>query len=162
MWGYLAALILLFPKGCRTQSFHDMVQSWEKYKEDCEERMRTEPPLSGVFCNRTFDLYACWGDAPANTTHAEPCPSFLPWYAKVKEGFVFRRCGADGQWERDETNMSWRNHSQCENYEPEQSQHETWILSQLRVMYRVGYTISLAALIVAVFILTQLRFVSKQ
>uniref|UniRef100_A0A7D9NKN0 Gastric inhibitory polypeptide receptor n=1 Tax=Xenopus tropicalis TaxID=8364 RepID=A0A7D9NKN0_XENTR len=113
--------------------------------------------LGGVFCNRTFDYYACWGDTPANTTTGEPCPFYLPWHAKVKEGFVFRRCDADGQWVRDDSNSTWRDHSQCETHEPEQSPHEPWILSKLRVMYSVGYGISLAALIVAVFILTQLR-----
>ncbi|OCT66107.1 hypothetical protein XELAEV_18042361mg [Xenopus laevis] len=194
MWSHLAALVLLLLEECHTQTVqdtvHDIVQAWERYQEECNERMRTEPPLSvthirhttlrygipnpvgmsrsalgvkidpgipSVFCNRTFDLYACWGDAPANTTKAEPCPFYLPWHAKVKEGFVFRRCDTDGQWVRDDSNRSWLDLAQCENHEPEQSQHKTWILSQLRVMYSVGYGISLAALIVAVFILTQLR-----
>ncbi|CAI9599099.1 unnamed protein product, partial [Staurois parvus] len=99
------------------------------------------------------------GDATANSTHAEPCPSYLPWYDQVKDGLVFRRCDAEGQWVRDETDMPWRDHSQCENVNPEeeQSQWEAWILSQLRVMYSVGYGISLAALTVALCILTQLR-----
>ncbi|XP_018085538.1 gastric inhibitory polypeptide receptor [Xenopus laevis] len=161
MWSHLAALVLLLLEECRTHTVQDTVQdtvqAWEKYQDECNERMRTEPPLTGVFCNRTFDMYACWGDVPANTTKAEPCPFYLPWHTKVKEGFVFRRCGADGQWVRDDSNRPWRDHAQCESHEPEQSQHETWILSQLRVMYSVGYGISLAALIVAVFILTQLR-----
>ncbi|KAM4697016.1 gastric inhibitory polypeptide receptor [Rhinophrynus dorsalis] len=157
MWGHLAAVVLLFLEGCCSHTVEDTVQAWKKYQEDCEERMRTEPALSGVYCNRTFDMYACWGDAAANTTHAEPCPTYLPWHAQVKEGFVFRRCGSDGQWVRDETDMPWRDHSQCEFIDLEEEHLHTWILSQLRMMYSVGYGISLAALIVAVFILTQLR-----
>ncbi|CAJ0933684.1 unnamed protein product, partial [Ranitomeya imitator] len=109
-------------------------------------------------CNRTFDRYVCWGDAAANTTHAEPCPSYLPWYpqemvlysvavAQMVSGFVTKQI------------CPWRDHSQCENIDPEeeQSHHQAWILSQLRVMYSVGYGISLAALVVALLILTLLR-----
>ncbi|XP_075042275.1 gastric inhibitory polypeptide receptor isoform X2 [Mixophyes fleayi] len=159
MWSQLVPLVLLLLEGCRADTVHETVQAWKLYQEDCEKRLRTEPPWTGVFCNRTFDMYVCWGDAAPNTTHAEPCPSYLPWYAQVRDGFVFRRCGADGQWVRDETDMPWRDHSQCENVDPEQeqSQSQAWILSQLRVMYSVGYGISLAALVVALCILTQLR-----
>ncbi|XP_053329130.1 gastric inhibitory polypeptide receptor [Spea bombifrons] len=157
MWGHLTAIVLLLLEGCRTHTVHDTVQAWKKYQEECEERMRTEPTLSGVFCNRTFDMYVCWGDAAANTTHAEPCPSYLPWHSQVRDGFVFRRCGSDGHWLRDEMDMPWRDHSQCESVDTEQEHSQAWILSQLRVMYSVGYGVSLAALIVAVCILTQLR-----
>ncbi|XP_053545729.1 gastric inhibitory polypeptide receptor [Bombina bombina] len=159
MWGPLTALVFMLIKDCLCHSVHDTVQAWKQYHKDCEERMRREPPLLGVYCNRTFDSYACWGDAAANTTHSEPCPNYLPWYSQVKDGFVFRRCGPDGQWVRDETDLPWRDHSECDSvdHEQEQSQVRAWILSQLRVMYSVGYGVSLAALIVAVCILTQLR-----
>ncbi|KAG9468757.1 hypothetical protein GDO78_022005 [Eleutherodactylus coqui] len=102
-------------------------------------------------------MYVCWGDAAVNTTHAEPCPYYLPWYPQVRDGLVFRRCGPDGQWVQDETDKPWRDHSQCENIDPEQEQHQAWILSQLRLMYSVGYGISLVALVVALCILAVLR-----
>ncbi|KAM5125398.1 gastric inhibitory polypeptide receptor-like [Mantella aurantiaca] len=123
---------------------HETVQAWKGYQEDCEERIRRDPPMSGETKTRSLE---------------SPCPSYLPWYEQVKGGVVLRRCDADGQWVRDETDMPWRDHTQCENLNPEeeQSQWEAWILSQLRVMYSVGYGISLAALIVALCILTQLR-----
>ncbi|KAM8952309.1 gastric inhibitory polypeptide receptor [Pelodytes ibericus] len=158
MWASVVPLLLIL-EGCRSHTVHDTVQAWKKYQDECEDRMRSEPVLSGVFCNRTFDMYVCWGDAAANTTHAEPCPSYLPWYSQVRDGFVFRRCGPDGYWMRDETDMPWRDHSQCDSVDQEQehSQRQAWILSQLRVMYSVGYGVSVAALIVAVCILTQLR-----
>ncbi|XP_069611529.1 gastric inhibitory polypeptide receptor [Ranitomeya imitator] len=152
-------LFCVVVQACRAVTVQETVQAWKEYQEDCERKMRMDPPLTGVFCNRTFDRYVCWGDAAANTTHAEPCPSYLPWYPQVRDGLVFRRCGSDGEWVRDETDMPWRDHSQCENIDPEeeQSHHQAWILSQLRVMYSVGYGISLAALVVALLILTLLR-----
>ncbi|XP_056396684.1 gastric inhibitory polypeptide receptor isoform X2 [Hyla sarda] len=158
-WAQRTTLLLLWLEVCKANTVQETVQAWKKYQEDCEIRMRTVPPLAGVYCNRTFDMYVCWGDAAANTTHTESCPSYLPWYPQVRDGLVFRRCGSDGQWVRDETDMPWRDHSQCENIDPEQDQshHQAWILSQLRVMYSVGYGISLAALVVALCILTLLR-----
>ncbi|XP_075464923.1 gastric inhibitory polypeptide receptor isoform X2 [Ascaphus truei] len=161
MWGHITVLVLVLleSQGCRAHTVHDTFLAWTQYQEDCEARMRSDPPLSGVYCNRTFDMYVCWGDAVSNTTHAEPCPSYLPWYTQVRDGFVFRRCDSDGQWVREETDVLWRDHSQCDivEQEEEQSQREAWILSQLRVMYSVGYGVSLTALIAAVCILTQLR-----
>ncbi|XP_075178518.1 gastric inhibitory polypeptide receptor isoform X1 [Anomaloglossus baeobatrachus] len=156
---FIMTLRYVVAQSCRAITVQETVQAWKEYQEDCEKKMRLEPPLTGVFCNRTFDMYVCWGDAAANTTHAEPCPPYLPWYPEVRDGLVFRRCGSDGKWIRDDTDMPWRDHSQCENIDPEeeQSHHQTWILSQLRVMYSVGYGISLAALVVALLILTLLR-----
>ncbi|XP_040181009.1 gastric inhibitory polypeptide receptor isoform X2 [Rana temporaria] len=159
MLAQMVVFFLFLLEGVHPDTVHEMVQAWKGYQEECELRIQSDPPMSGVYCNRTFDMYVCWGDAAANTTHSEPCPSYLPWYAQVKDGFVFRRCDSEGQWVRDETDMPWRDHSQCENVNPEeeQSQWEAWILSQLRVMYSVGYGVSLAALTVALCILTQLR-----
>ncbi|KAM9321950.1 gastric inhibitory polypeptide receptor [Gastrophryne carolinensis] len=146
-------------EGIRADTVHETVKAWRRYQEECEHKIRTDPPMSGIYCNRTFDMYVCWGDAAANSTHAEPCPPYLPWYDQVKGGFVLRRCGPDGQWVRDESDAPWRDHSQCETAGPQQEQslQQAWILSQLRVMYSVGYGVSLAALMVALLILTQLR-----
>lgn len=38
----------------------------------------------GLFCNRTFDRYACWPDAPAGSLVNISCPFYLPWFDKGK------------------------------------------------------------------------------
>lgn len=38
----------------------------------------------GLFCNRTFDRYACWPDAPAGSLINISCPFYLPWFDKGK------------------------------------------------------------------------------
>lgn len=43
------------------------------------------PPLvlsEGLFCNRTFDMYACWPDGSPGTTINISCPFYLPWFEK--------------------------------------------------------------------------------
>lgn len=37
---------------------------------------------AGLFCNRTFDRYACWPDTPAGVMINISCPFYLPWYDK--------------------------------------------------------------------------------
>lgn len=43
--------------------------------------------LAGLFCNRTFDRYACWPDTPAGSVVNISCPFYLPWYDKGKSHF---------------------------------------------------------------------------
>lgn len=39
-------------------------------------------PLEGLFCNRTFDMYACWPDGSPGTAVNVSCPFYLPWFEK--------------------------------------------------------------------------------
>uniref|UniRef100_A0A8C2XNM7 Gastric inhibitory polypeptide receptor n=1 Tax=Cyclopterus lumpus TaxID=8103 RepID=A0A8C2XNM7_CYCLU len=51
------------------------------YKEDCVRMIEREPlPQAGLFCNRTFDRYACWPDTNAGSVVNISCPFYLPWY----------------------------------------------------------------------------------
>lgn len=38
--------------------------------------------LEGLFCNRTFDMYACWPDGSPGTAVNVSCPFYLPWFEK--------------------------------------------------------------------------------
>lgn len=40
------------------------------------------PITGGLFCNRTFDRYACWPDAAAGSLVNISCPFYLPWFHK--------------------------------------------------------------------------------
>lgn len=100
---------------------------------------------SGVFCSRMFDRYACWSDGQPNSTVKVPCPWYLPWYSQgmtqvlltfsvnycvhdqrcalqpllrvraVRNNFVVRECGPDGQWATSNSSRTWRDHSQCQD-----------------------------------------------
>ena len=43
-------------------------------------------PLEGLFCNRTFDMYACWPDGSPGTAVNVSCPFYLPWFEKGDDG----------------------------------------------------------------------------
>ncbi|NXM45404.1 GIPR protein, partial [Gymnorhina tibicen] len=115
-------------------------------------------PPPGPVCNRSFDLYACWGDAVPNSTATVPCPWYLPWYHRVQGGVVARRCGPDGRWVTDDSGRPWQDNSQCEDLAQVQPlQRQAWLLEQFRLLYTVGYSLSLVALVVALLLLLLLR-----
>uniref|UniRef100_A0A5F9C9Y0 Gastric inhibitory polypeptide receptor n=1 Tax=Oryctolagus cuniculus TaxID=9986 RepID=A0A5F9C9Y0_RABIT len=70
----------------------------------------------------------------------------------VAAGFVLRQCGSDGQW------GPWRDHTQCENPEKNEAfQDQRRILEWLQAVYTIGYSLSLATLLLALLILGVFR-----
>ncbi|XP_077645243.1 gastric inhibitory polypeptide receptor [Lonchura striata] len=146
------------PPGAEERSARATVVAWRQYRQACELHLRLAPPAPGPVCNRSFDLYACWGDAVPNSTATVPCPWYLPWYHRVQGGVVARRCGPDGRWESDESGRTWQDNSQCEDLaETEPLQRQLWLLEQFRRLYTVGYSLSLVALLAALLLLLLLR-----
>uniref|UniRef100_A0A8D2ZNU1 Glucagon receptor-like n=1 Tax=Scophthalmus maximus TaxID=52904 RepID=A0A8D2ZNU1_SCOMX len=71
-----------------TNSLELVKEKWSSYSNQCLDYLNTTPPATGLVCNRTFDLYACWPDGLPGTTVNVSCPWFLPWYRK---GLYFSR-----------------------------------------------------------------------
>ncbi|KAF0037682.1 hypothetical protein F2P81_010556 [Scophthalmus maximus] len=65
-----------------TNSLELVKEKWSSYSNQCLDYLNTTPPATGLVCNRTFDLYACWPDGLPGTTVNVSCPWFLPWYRK--------------------------------------------------------------------------------
>ncbi|XP_062467872.1 glucagon receptor-like isoform X1 [Pezoporus occidentalis] len=158
-------------------------EEWMRYRDECLRRMASEPYPAGLFCNRTFDMYACWPDGSPGITVNVSCPFYLPWFEKVKHGLVSRRCGTDGQWVTVNGSQPWRDYSQCEE-ETAAAVEEVGALAQARsavllapahqcgaglqegarrlmvsfkVLYTVGYSLSLLTLVSALLVLTVFR-----
>ncbi|XP_032851267.2 glucagon receptor-like isoform X2 [Tyto alba] len=134
-------------------------EEWMRYRDECLRRMASEPYPAGLFCNRTFDMYACWPDGSPGTAVNVSCPFYLPWFEKVKHGLVSRRCGADGQWVTVNGSQPWRDYSQCEEEMESAAEEEgaRRLMVSFKVLYTVGYSLSLLTLISALLILTVFR-----
>ncbi|XP_061576708.1 glucagon receptor isoform X2 [Cololabis saira] len=145
----LLALLMLCScsKVSSTNSLELVKEQWSQYRNQCLDVINATLPATGLVCNRTFDLYACWSDGLPGTTVNVSCPWFLPWYSKVQRGLVYRVCSEDGKW-------GHKNTSECEDDPGEQYGR---ILNQLRIMYTVGYSLSLGALLLALGILISFR-----
>ncbi|XP_037109190.1 glucagon receptor isoform X2 [Syngnathus acus] len=148
--GLLLALLVLCSctKVSSATSLERLKEQWSSYKNQCLDFLNSVPPTTGAVCNKTFDQYACWPDGLPGTTVNVSCPWFLPWHYKVQQGLVYRFCGKDGRWAQ-------KNTSECED-DPGQQQYGR-ILSQFRIMYTVGYSLSLGALLLALGILISFR-----
>ncbi|RXM37441.1 Glucagon-like peptide 1 receptor [Acipenser ruthenus] len=116
-----------------------------------------------VFCNRTFDNYACWPDSLVGSVMRVPCPPYLPWYERVQSGHVYRRCMENGSWLLlENSSLPWRDFTEC--LEDSSVQHEMAgsnhgsntehcnmesqkeFLGNVKAMYTAGYSLSIASL----------------
>ncbi|XP_059527684.1 glucagon receptor [Myotis daubentonii] len=143
----------------RAQMMDSVFENWKLYGEQCLHNLSLLPPPTELVCNRTFDKYSCWPDTRPNTTASIACPWYLPWYHKVQHRFVYKTCGPDGQWVRGPQGQSLRNASQCrmDKEELEVQEAKAKLLVGFRVMYTVGYCLSLGALLLALAIMLGLR-----
>ncbi|XP_033881037.1 glucagon receptor isoform X2 [Acipenser ruthenus] len=164
MWGahvihLLTVSVLWSSEIAAGKMLKDTLEEWKRYHLECHKKMMYDPYPPGVFCNRTFDMYACWSDGLPNTTAKVPCPWYLPWHDQVRNGFVFWYCGSDGQWLINSSGYPLRDFSQCELDDSlrKAQEEQMRLLAYFRVMYTVGYSLSLGALTLALAILLSFR-----
>ncbi|NXL38185.1 GLR protein, partial [Glaucidium brasilianum] len=151
----LLLLLLLCCQGPSAQITDFVFENWKAYSEECHRNMSRLPAATELVCNRTFDKFSCWPDTLPNSTASVPCPWFLPWYQKVKHRHVFKTCGPDGQWVTGPRGQSLRDATQCEldaeDLEAQEKFAKTY--GSFKVMYTVGYSVSLCALLLALALL---------
>ncbi|NXJ83962.1 GLR protein, partial [Trogon melanurus] len=148
-------LLLLCCQGLSAQITDSLFESWKAYSEECHRNMSRLPAPTELVCNRTFDKFSCWPDALPNSTISVPCPWFLPWYQKVKHRHVFKTCGPDGRWVTGPQGQSLRDATQCEQDAEDLEAQEKFAKTygSFKVMYTVGYSVSLCALLLALGLL---------
>ncbi|KAG7325278.1 hypothetical protein KOW79_011594 [Hemibagrus wyckioides] len=156
----LLTLLLLLPYTRVTGTiFEDLLQNHAEYKENCTRTLvATQHTVTGIYCNGTLDLFACWPhSSPGNIS--VPCPPYLPW---IKEGFsgkVYKICTANGTWKTEENSSTvWQDKSECED--PgffKNKEDEAFQNSVLRILSIVGYMLTLSSLILAMIIMSFLR-----
>ncbi|XP_004685142.1 PREDICTED: glucagon-like peptide 2 receptor [Condylura cristata] len=153
---FLALLLLVSIKQVTGSLLEKTTQKWIQYKEQCLRDLLKKP--SGIFCNGTFDKYACWPhSSPGNVSI--PCPPYLPWWREESPGRVHRHCLAQGTWQTLENSSDiWQDISECledQSFKEDEKHHD--LLSTLKLLYTVGYSLSLASLCLALTLLLFLR-----
>ncbi|XP_075435710.1 glucagon-like peptide 2 receptor [Ascaphus truei] len=161
-WGYRTALILimLFPiKQARGSTLEDILNMWTKYKKECIENLEYERSLTtGIYCNGTFDRFACWPSSPPGNVSI-PCPSYLQSVKQGSSGHVHRYCSDHGIWQKMENSTEiWRDITECfKNNHFQLNEKDHALLSALQLSYTIGYSVSLGTLALALFILLIFR-----
>ncbi|KAF1415162.1 Growth hormone-releasing hormone receptor, partial [Spheniscus humboldti] len=116
--------------------------------EDSEEHGNATPPG----CKRTWDKLLCWPEADAGETLALLCPNILFHFMKEPAGIVKRNC----------TKKGWSDpfppyHIACP-VEDEIPLEEQSYFSTIKIIYTVGYGVSITSLIIAVTVLIAFRW----
>ncbi|XP_060580807.1 secretin receptor-like [Ruditapes philippinarum] len=133
----------------------------QKMKRLCEERIRQEPPMSGLYCKATWDGAMCWDFTSAGSTAIQLCAKYIRSFNPTE--YATRECLPDGTWKPNfvETNntIGWTNYTNClsNNPKPQLPIDKNNHIPRIQLMSEIGYGISLASLIVAVTIMIASR-----
>ncbi|XP_041478636.1 calcitonin gene-related peptide type 1 receptor-like isoform X2 [Lytechinus variegatus] len=118
---------------------------------DCMIRELVEkPPDDGVYCNLTFDYFDCWNYTLAGEVAVQPCPWWIP--SSDSERNATKICMPNGEWYVNPfTNQTWTNYSAC---------HHPVKETNVMIVFYVGYTTSIIALSIALFIFFHFKSLS--
>ncbi|XP_031821406.1 glucagon-like peptide 2 receptor, partial [Sarcophilus harrisii] len=153
---FLLLILQFLAKPVKGSLLQETTQKWFEYKQKCLKELEKRP--SGIYCNGTFDRYACWPHSPPGNVSI-PCPSYLPWWQEESPGRIYRHCLAGGTWQTLENSTDiWQYVTECsENFSFKQNDERYTLLSTLQIIYTLGYSLSLISLFLALIILLCLR-----
>ncbi|XP_025095429.1 secretin receptor-like isoform X2 [Pomacea canaliculata] len=125
----------------------------------CLTSILDNPPLysNGSHCPPVWDKLMCWPATPAGTTAVQACPNYVNLFRSDEN--ATRTCTEDGLWFVNPlTNETWTNLTMClmpdRPHFPEKLRTH---LGHIRLMYNIGYGISLGSLALAVLIMLCLK-----
>ncbi|XP_022308459.2 secretin receptor-like isoform X2 [Crassostrea virginica] len=117
--------------------------------------------LNGKYCMRVWDNITCWPPTPAGELRIEPCPSHIINIDTSKN--ASRQCMADGTWFvlPFSDNKTWTNYTQCIRPAADNPRSVPPLIERhadsVRLMYNIGYGLSLGTLLIAVIIMVYFK-----
>ncbi|KAL8585881.1 hypothetical protein ACOMHN_019296 [Nucella lapillus] len=119
-------------------------------------------PADGPHCNRTWDDIMCWPRTTGGELAETSCPDYVHGF--VPAGRASRQCQPNGEWWFNaDFNRTWSNYTQCypshHHLLPPVSDNgiSKEDLERIKIMYNVGYGLSLVTLLVAIVIMIYFR-----
>ncbi|XP_062570589.1 secretin receptor-like isoform X1 [Saccostrea cucullata] len=142
---------------------YEQVQELEKANSNCRDIIENYNISSNsLYCEPIWDQIMCWEATLAGTVARKHCPSYIE--GLNTDGFAKRQCLENGTWYiPPKRNVSWTDFSDCvkenkDDYPNDLLDH----LARIRLMYNIGYGVSLCSLVVAVFIMLCCRKLSSK
>ncbi|NWH89185.1 PTH1R protein, partial [Aegithalos caudatus] len=130
-------------------------------KEKCQRDIKAQPEkIKGPSCPPEWDGIICWPRGSPSQEVSVPCPDYIyDFNHQGKSCHAYRYCSAYGTWAMAlSINKTWANYTECALlFSSESRSHQKEVFDRLHLMYTVGYSISLASLIVAVCILSYFK-----
>ncbi|KAM9837947.1 parathyroid hormone 3 receptor [Aulostomus maculatus] len=103
-------------------------------------------------CVPEWDGIICWPRSRASQLVSVLCPEYI--YDFNHRGRAYRHCDVSGNWEQVPViNRTWANYTECTTYLTTSHRSQEEVFHRLHLMYTVGYSVSLASLLVALSVL---------
>ncbi|GAB0198938.1 parathyroid hormone/parathyroid hormone-related peptide receptor-like [Grus japonensis] len=138
----------------KEEQIYLLVEAKEKCQRDIKAHVEKTKDTS---CLPEWDGIICWPKGSPSHEVSVPCPDYI--YDFNHKGHAYRYCSADGTWAVAlSINKTWANYTECALlFSSESRSREKEVFDRLHLMYTIGYSISLASLIVAVCILSYFK-----
>uniref|UniRef100_A0A8C8BCA2 Parathyroid hormone/parathyroid hormone-related peptide receptor n=1 Tax=Otus sunia TaxID=257818 RepID=A0A8C8BCA2_9STRI len=151
----LSSLSLVDPDDVLTkeEQIYLLVEAKEKCQRDIKAQLEKVKDTS---CLPEWDGIICWPKGSPSQEVSVPCPDYI--YDFNHKGHAYRYCSAYGTWAMAlSINKTWANYTECALLFSSESRSREKVFDRLHLMYTIGYSISLASLIVAVCILSYFK-----
>ncbi|NXG37347.1 PTH1R protein, partial [Dromaius novaehollandiae] len=138
----------------KEEQIYLLVEAKEKCQKDIKAQLEKVKDTS---CLPEWDGIICWPKGSPSQEVSVPCPDYI--YDFNHKGHAYRYCSAYGTWEMAlSLNKTWANYTECAMlFSSESQSREKEVFDRLHLMYTIGYSISLASLLVAVCILSYFK-----
>ncbi|NXC03005.1 PTH1R protein, partial [Orthonyx spaldingii] len=135
----------------KEEQIYLLVEAKEKCQRDIKAQLEK---IKDPSCPPEWDGIICWPRGSPSQEVSVPCPDYI--YDFNHKG---KYCSAYGTWAMAlSINKTWANYTECALlFSSESRSREKEVFDRLHLMYTVGYSISLASLIVAVCILSYFK-----
>ncbi|KAL3831872.1 hypothetical protein ACJMK2_023569 [Sinanodonta woodiana] len=125
----------------------------------CNETLNTREtsPIEDGLCKVVWDGIMCWSSTANGSIARERCPHYIIGFNP--DGIAERECQANGSWKENplyNSSGGWTDFSGC-ILKNDQEKFSLNHMSQIRLMYNIGYGLSLVSLIFAVIIISCCR-----
>jgi hypothetical protein len=123
-------------------------------RERCRDILPHEHNISK--CPRTFDGILCWNETDPDMWSYAPCPTWFIGFVN-KKAKAKRFCQANGKWTMKSTkNISYTDYTACFESNTDTSLYIKH-LPIVKLIGKVGFTLSLASLVIAIVLLISLK-----
>ncbi|XP_056367941.1 parathyroid hormone/parathyroid hormone-related peptide receptor-like [Oenanthe melanoleuca] len=138
----------------KEEQIYLLVEAKEKCQRDIKAQLEK---IKDPSCPPEWDGIICWPRGSPSQEVSVPCPDYI--YDFNHKGHAYRYCSAYGTWAMAlSINKTWANYTECALlFSSESRSRQREVFDRLHLMYTVGYSISLASLIVAICILSYFK-----
>ncbi|NWV12029.1 PTH1R protein, partial [Ptilonorhynchus violaceus] len=139
----------------KEEQIYLLVEAKEKCQRDIKAQLEK---IKDPSCPPEWDGIICWPRGSPSQEVSVPCPDYIYDFNHKGKSCTWY-CSAYGTWAMAlSINKTWANYTECALlFSSESRSREKEVFDRLHLMYTVGYSISLASLIVAVCILSYFK-----